>query len=94
MVLSSATKIANTVSTYYFTASSFHVHLLVREKMWWLLALPRIKMWQWVTSFGESYLSDVSQYTTKNIFFQVSANDKILRHEGVWQYLLMDIYNW
>jgi len=32
-VRSSATKIANAASTYYLIASSFHVHLLMREKM-------------------------------------------------------------
>jgi hypothetical protein len=39
------------------------MHSLVREKMWWWLALTRKKMWQWIASFGESYNSDVLQYT-------------------------------
>jgi hypothetical protein len=68
--LTSVTEIANWASTCYVTASSFHVHLLLREKMWWWLALMRKKMWWWIASFGESC------------------------HEGVWQYPLMDIYNW
>jgi hypothetical protein len=41
----SVTEIANAASTYYPIVSSFHVHLLVREKMWWWLALARKKMW-------------------------------------------------
>ena len=49
---SSATKTA--ASTYYVTASSFHVHSLVREKMWWWLALARKKMWRWIASFGQN----------------------------------------
>jgi hypothetical protein len=36
---SSTTEIANAASTYYFTASSFRMHSLVREMMWWWLAL-------------------------------------------------------
>ena len=40
---SSATETA--ASTYYFTASSLHMHSLVREKMWWWLAIARKKMW-------------------------------------------------
>jgi hypothetical protein len=40
-VRSSATKIANAASIYYLITSSFHVHSLVREKMWWWLALAR-----------------------------------------------------
>ena len=62
---SSTTKTA--ASTYYVTASSFHVHSLVREKMWWWLALERKKMWRWIASFGKSYLSDVLQYA-KQLF--------------------------
>jgi hypothetical protein len=62
---SSATKTA--ALTYYFTASLFHVHLLVREKMWWWLALARKKMWWWIASFGESYNGDVLQYA-KQLF--------------------------
>jgi len=31
----SAAEIANAASLYYLIASSFHVHLLVRETMWW-----------------------------------------------------------
>jgi hypothetical protein len=58
----SATKIANAASTYYLIASSFHVHSLVREKMWWWLALARKKMWWWLASFGESYHGDVLQH--------------------------------
>jgi hypothetical protein len=33
--LTSVTKNSNAASTYYFTASSLHMHSLVREKMWW-----------------------------------------------------------
>jgi hypothetical protein len=43
---SSATKTA--ASTYYFTISSLHMNLLVREKMCWWLALARKKMWGWI----------------------------------------------
>ena len=63
---SSATEIANAASSYLF-ASSFHVHLLVREKMWWWLALARKKLCWWLASFGESYNCDVLQYT-KQLF--------------------------
>ena len=56
---SSATKTA--ASTYYFTASLLHMHSLVREKMWWWLALARKKMWLWIASFGESYNGDVEE---------------------------------
>jgi len=60
MVRSSATKIANAASSYYLIASLFHVHLLLREKMWWWLALARKSCW-WLDSFGESYHGDVLQ---------------------------------
>jgi len=56
---SSATKTA--ASTYYFTALSLHMHSLMREKMWWWLALARKKMWVWIASFGKSYNCDVLQ---------------------------------
>jgi hypothetical protein len=46
-------------STYSFTISSLHMHSLVREKIWWWLALARKKMWWWIASFGESYNDDV-----------------------------------
>jgi len=69
-------------STYYFTVSLLHMHSLVREKMWWWLALTRKKMWWWIASFGESYNGDVLQYATQ-LFSQASADDEILRHEGV-----------
>ena len=35
------------------------MHSLVRETMWWWLALVRKKMWRRIASFGESYLGDV-----------------------------------
>jgi hypothetical protein len=60
---SSATKIANAASTYYLIASLFHVHSLMREKMWWWLALARKRMWQWIASLGQFYDCDVLQYT-------------------------------
>jgi hypothetical protein len=63
---SSATEIANAASPYLI-ASSFHVHSLVREKMWWWLALARKKLCWWLASFGESYNCDVLQYT-KQLF--------------------------
>jgi hypothetical protein len=63
----SATKIAKAASTYYFTASSLHMHSLVREKMWWWLALASKKMWWWIASFGESYHGDVLQHA-KQLF--------------------------
>jgi hypothetical protein len=62
---SSATQTA--ASTFYFTVSSLHMHSLVREKMWWWLALARKKMWRWIASFGESYSGDVLQYA-KQLF--------------------------
>jgi hypothetical protein len=37
----SADEIANVASIYYLIISSFHVHSLVREKMWWWLALAK-----------------------------------------------------
>jgi hypothetical protein len=43
-------------------ASYAFAHELMREKMWWWLALARKKMWRWIASFGESYLGDVLQY--------------------------------
>ncbi len=46
---------------------SFHVHSLVREKMWWWLALARKKLCWWLASFGESYHGDVLQYA-KHLF--------------------------
>jgi hypothetical protein len=55
----SATETA--ISTYYFTVSLLHMHSLVREKMWWWIALARKKMWWWIASFGESYNGDVLQ---------------------------------
>jgi hypothetical protein len=58
----STTRIANAASTYYFTASLLCVHSLVREKMWWWLALAKKKMWWWIASFGESYHGDALQY--------------------------------
>jgi hypothetical protein len=38
------------------------MHSIVREKMWWWLALTRKKMWWWIASFGEFYNGDVLQY--------------------------------
>jgi hypothetical protein len=61
----SATKTA--ASTYYFTVSLLHMHSLVREKMWWWIALASKKMWRWIASFGESYNGDVLQYA-KQLF--------------------------
>jgi hypothetical protein len=66
-VRSSATEIANAALIYYLITSSFHVHSLVREKMWWWLALARKKLYWWLASFGESYHGDVSQYA-KHLF--------------------------
>ena len=43
------------------------MHSLVREKMWWWLALARKKMWRWIASFGKSYNGDVLQYA-KQLF--------------------------
>jgi hypothetical protein len=66
-MLTRVTEIANAASTYYVTASSFHVHSLVRKKMWWRLALARKKMWWWIASFGKSYNGDMLQYA-KQLF--------------------------
>jgi hypothetical protein len=41
---SNGTEITNVASIYYFTTSLLHVHLLVREKMCWWLALARKKL--------------------------------------------------
>jgi len=57
---SSATKTA--ASTYYLIASSFHVHSLARERMWWWLALARKKLCWWLASLDKSYNGDVLQY--------------------------------
>ena len=56
----SATKIANAASTYYLIASLFHVHSLVRETMWWWLALAKKKVWRRIASFGDH--GDVLQF--------------------------------
>jgi hypothetical protein len=69
-------------STYYFTVSSFHVHLIVREKMCWWLALAKKKMWLWIASFGESYNGDVLQLS-KQLFSLRLPQMTILHHEGV-----------
>jgi hypothetical protein len=66
-VQSSATEIVNAASTYNFTASSLHMHSLVREKMRWWLALARKKLCWWLASFGKSYHGDVLQYA-KHLF--------------------------
>ena len=66
----SATKIANVASTYYLIALSFHVHSLVRENMWWWLALARKKLCWWLASFGESYQGDVLQYAKQLFSFR------------------------
>jgi hypothetical protein len=66
-VRSSATEIANAASIDYLITSLFHVHSLVREKMWWWLALARKKLCWWLVSFGESYHGDVLQYA-KHLF--------------------------
>jgi hypothetical protein len=75
-VRSSATKIANAASTYYLIALLLHMHLLVREKMWWWLALARKKMWRWIASFGESYLVDVLQYAKQLFYFRLPQMTK------------------
>jgi len=49
---------AKAASTYYLIASSF----LVRETMWWWLALARKQLCWWLASFGKSYHGDVLQY--------------------------------
>jgi hypothetical protein len=41
------------------------MHVLVRVKMWWWLALARKKMWLWIASYGYSfhlYQDDALQY--------------------------------
>ncbi len=60
--LTSATKIVNKAIFYYSDASSHHVYSLVRETMWWWLALARKKMWWWIASFGYSNHNDVFKY--------------------------------
>ena len=65
---SSATKTA--ASTYYFTVSLLHMHSLVREKMWWWLALARKKMWQWIASFGKGFqrsLPEISLFSLSSL---------------------------
>ena len=63
----SANEIANATISYYYAVTSLHMHSLVREKMWWWLALARKKMWWWIASFSESYNGDVLQYA-KQLF--------------------------
>ena len=63
----STTEIANVASTYYLITSSFHIHSLVREMIWWWLVLSRKNLCWWLASFGESYHGDVLQYT-KQLF--------------------------
>ncbi len=65
--LRSVTKITKVTITYYCAASLLHVYLLMREKMWWWLALGRKKMWWRIATFGKSYHGDVLQYA-KQLF--------------------------
>ena len=46
------------------------MHSLVREKMWWWLALAKKKMWLWIVSFGKSYNGDVLQLA-EQVFLSV-----------------------
>jgi hypothetical protein len=62
----SASEIVNAATAYY-AASLLHVHMFVREKMCWWLALAKKKMWLWIASFGDPYNGDVLQYT-KQLF--------------------------
>ncbi len=64
---SSANKIANATISNHRAASLLHAYSLVREKMWWWLALARKKMWWWIASFGKSYNGDVLQHA-KQLF--------------------------
>jgi hypothetical protein len=43
------------------------MHSLVREKMWWWLALAKKKMWLWIASFGDPYNGDVLHFA-KQLF--------------------------
>ncbi len=60
--LTSATEIASEAILYYSDASTHQVYLLMREKMWWWLALARKKMWWWIASFGYSNHNDMFKY--------------------------------
>jgi hypothetical protein len=51
----SAKKNANVAALYFCVTSLLHVHLLMRETMWWWLALVRKKMCWCIASFGKSY---------------------------------------
>jgi len=61
---------------YYFASSTLHVHLLVKEKMWWWLALARKKMWLWIASFGKSYNGDVLQLAQQIFSFGLPQTTK------------------
>jgi hypothetical protein len=76
LVQSSTTKIANRDSTYCFTASLLHVHLLMREKMCWWLAFARKKVWRLIASFGKSYHNDVLQYAKQLLYFRLPQMTK------------------
>jgi len=62
MVRLSTTDIVNVASPYCLIALSFHLHSLVREKMWWWLAHARNKLCWWLASFGKFYNGDMLQY--------------------------------
>jgi hypothetical protein len=54
----------------YSFASSLHVHLFVRKKMYWWLALAKKMMWLWIASFGNPYNGDMLQLAKQ--FFSLS----------------------
>ncbi len=71
--LTSATKIASKAILYYSDASWHHVYLLVREKMWWWLALAWKKMRWWIAAFGYSDHNDVCKYCLTTAILAAAA---------------------
>jgi hypothetical protein len=71
--LTSATKIASEAILYYSDASSHHVYSLMREKMWWWLALARKKMLRWIASYGYSNHNDVFKYCLATAILAAAA---------------------
>jgi hypothetical protein len=78
--LTSATKIAGKAILYYSDASLHHMYSLLREKMWWWLALARKKMWWWIASFSYSDHNDVFKYHLATAILAAAAEKIPPRH--------------
>jgi hypothetical protein len=81
--MSSATKISNAAIHFY---CKYYAHLFVRESLLWNVLLHIAGL--------NSFFGNALQKCNTIIFRQNSANDQILRHEGVGEYPLMDISKW